>query len=131
MKTEKILKIISLTSYSLIILMGQMIGLPFLFWLIWTSFEFGNSDQIFAVFGLIGFIMMFTKLYKQRISKVLILLLMLTPIVRRLTEVPYEKFNYLAFQIPLLIFITASLILIIKPKKEEKLGTTKYKNNKG
>lgn len=122
MKKEKILKIISLTSYSLIILMGQMIGLPFLFWLIWTSFEFGNSDQIFAVFGLIGFIMMFTKLYKQRILKVLIFILMLTPIIRRLTEVPFEKFNYLTFQIPFLIFITTSLILIFKPKKEEKTG---------
>ena len=122
MKKEKVLKIISLTSYSLIILMGEMIGLPFLFWLIWTSFEFGNSDQIFAVFGLIGFIMMFTKLYKQRILKVLIFLLMLLPIIRRLTEVPFEKFNYLAFQIPLLIFFTTSLILIFKPKKEEKTG---------
>ncbi len=122
MKKEKTLKIISLTSYSLIILMGQMIGLPFLFWLIWTSFEFGNNDQIFAVFGLIGFVMMITKLYKQRILKVLILLLMLTPIIRRLTEVPFEKFNYLTFLIPLLIFITTSLILIFIPKGEEKTG---------
>lgn len=122
MKREKVLKIISLISYSLIILMGEMIGLPFLFWLIWTSFEFGNSDQIFAVFGLIGFVVMFTKLYKQRILKVLIFLLMLLPIVRRLTEVSLEKFNYFGFQIPLLIFITTSLILIFKPKKEEKTG---------
>lgn len=122
MKKEKVLNIISLTSYSLIILMGEMIGLPFLFWLIWTSFEFGNSDQIFAVFGLIGFIMMFTKLYKQRILKALIFILMLTPIVRRLTEVPIEKFNYLTFIIPFLIFITTSLILIFKPKKEGKTG---------
>ena len=122
MKKEKVLKIISLISYSLIILMGEMIGLPFLFWLIWTSFEFGNSDQIFVVFGLIGFIMMFTKLYKQRILKVLTFLLMLMPIVRRLTEFPFEQFNYLAFQIPLLIFITTSLILIFKPKKKEKTG---------
>ncbi|MDY7395245.1 hypothetical protein UMM65_08320 [Aureibaculum sp. 2210JD6-5] len=120
MKKEKVVKIISLISYSLIILMGDMIGLPFLFWLIWTSFEFGNNDQIFAVFGLIGFIMVFTKLYRQRILKVLIFLLMFVPIARRLTEVPFEKFNYLAFQIPLLIFITTSLILIFKPKKEEK-----------
>ncbi len=112
MKKEKILKIISLTSYSLIILMGEMIGLPFLLWLIWTSLEFGNSDQIFAVFGLIGFIMMFTKLYKKRILKALIFILMLIPIVRRLTEVPIKKFNYLAFQIPLLIFITTSIILV-------------------
>ena len=104
--------------------MGEMIGLPFL-WLIWTSFELGNSGRIFAFFGLLGFIMMFTKLYKQRILKVLIFLLMLLPIVRRLTEVPFEKFNYLAFQIPFLIFITTSFILIFKPKKEEKT----YYNN--
>lgn len=122
MKKQKVLKIISLTSYSLIILMGQMIGLPFLFWLIWTSFEFGNSDQISAIFGLIGFILMFTKLYKQRIFKILIFALMITPIVRRLTEVSLEKFNYLAFQIPLLIFIITSLILIFQPIKEEKTG---------
>ena len=102
--------------------MGQMIGLPFLFWLVWTSFEFGNSDQIFAVFGLIGFILVFTKLYRQRIFKILIFVLMITPIVRRLTEVSFEKFNYLAFQIPFLIFIITSLILLFKTKKEEKTG---------
>lgn len=122
MKIERILKAISLTSYSLIILMGQMIGLPFLFWLIWTSFEFGNSDQLFAVLGLIGLVLVFTKYYKRRVLKVLSLVLMLTPIIRRLTEIPLEKFNYLAFQIPLLIFILSSLILIFKPNKEEKTG---------
>lgn len=122
MKTDKTLKIISLTSYSLIILMGQMIGLPFLFWLVWTSFEFGNSDQIFAVFGLIGFILVFTKLYRQRIFKILIFVLMITPIVRRLTEVSFEKFNYLAFQIPLIIFIVTYLILIFKTNNEQKTG---------
>jgi|AntDeeMinimDraft_5_1070356.scaffolds.fasta_scaffold03609_2 hypothetical protein len=125
MTKERILKIISLTSYSLTILMGEMIGLPFLFWLIWTSFEFGNSDQIFAVFGLIGFIMMFTKFYKQRVLKILIFVLMIIPIVRRLTEVPFEKFNYLGFQIPLLIFIITSLILILKTSKGEKTGDNK------
>lgn len=122
MKKEKVLKIISLTSYSLIILMGQMIGLPFLFWLIWTSFEFGNSDQIFAILGLVGFIMMFTNHYKKRIFKILIFVLMITSIVRRLTEVPFEKFNYLAFQIPFSIFIITSLILMFKRQKEEKTG---------
>lgn len=119
---EKALKIISLISYSLIILMGQMIGLPFLFWLIWTSFEFGNSDQIFAIFGLIGLLLIFTKYYKLRIIKILSFVLMLTPIVRRLTEVPLEKFNYLAFQIPLIIFILTYLILIFKPNNEQKTG---------
>lgn len=122
MKKKKVLKIISLTSYSIILLKGEMIGIPFLFWLIWTSFEFGNSDQLFAVFGLIGLIMMFANLYKQRIFKLLTFILMITPIIRRLTEVPIEKFNYLAFLIPLSIFIISSLILIFKRTKEEKNG---------
>lgn len=117
MTQQTILKIVALISYSFIILMGQMIGLPFLFWLIWTSFEFGNPDQIFAVFGLIGFILMCTKLYKQRFLKIILFLLMITPIIRRLTEVPLEKFNYLTFQIPLVIFSITSLILILKPQK--------------
>jgi len=122
---ENKLKIISLTSYSLIILMGQMIGLPFIFWLIFTSFEFGNSDQIFAVLGLIGFVLNFTNYGKQRIGKILSFILMISPIVRRMTEIPIEKFNYLSFQIPLLIFLIVYLIYIIKPNKNKK---TAYNN---
>jgi hypothetical protein len=95
--------------------MGQMIGIPLIIWLFWTSFEFGNKDQIFAIIGLIGLISVFTKYYKNRVLRVLIFGLMLTPIVRRLTEISIEKFNYLAFQIPLLIFIISFLVLIFKP----------------
>ncbi len=116
----KTLKIISLTSYSLIFLMGQMIGLPFIFWLIFTSFEFGNSDQIFAIFGLIGVILNFTKHSKSRLVKILSFVLMLTPIARRITEIPIEKFNYLAFQIPLLIFVITYLIYILKQNENKK-----------
>ncbi|SDT03958.1 hypothetical protein SAMN04489797_3089 [Winogradskyella sediminis] len=116
----KTLKIISLTSYSLIFLMGQMIGLPFIFWLIFTSFEFGNSDQIFAIFGLIGVILNFTKHSKSRLGKILSFVLMLTPIARRMTEIPIEKFNYLAFQIPLLLFVITYLIYILKQNENKK-----------
>ena len=98
--------------------MGQMIGIPFIVWLFWTSFEFGNNDQIFAVFGLIGLVSVFTKYFKNRVLKILIFGLMLTPIVRRLTEIPIDKFNYLAFQIPLIIFITSFMILIFRPNSK-------------
>lgn len=118
----KKIKIISLISYSLIILMGQMIGLPFILWLIFTSFDFGNSDQIFAIFGLIGLIMNFTKYGKPRLGRVLSFILMILPIARRLTEVPIEKFNYLTFQIPLLIFVITYLIYIIKPNRNKKIA---------
>ncbi len=106
--------------------MGQMIGLPFIFWLIFTSFDFGNSDQIFAILGLIGFILNFAKYGKSRIGRILSFILMIAPIVRRLTEIPLEKFNYLTFQIPLLVFVIAYLIYIIKPDRK-KLLTTKPK----
>ncbi len=105
--------------------MGQMIGLPFILWLIFTSFDFGNSDQIFAISGLIGIIINFTKYGKPTLGKILSFVLMILPIVRRMTEIPIEKFNYLTFQIPLLIFVIAYLIYIIKPNRNKK---TAYNN---
>ncbi len=44
---------------SLIILKGQMIGIPFLIWIIFTSFDFGNVEQIFAILGMTGIILKF------------------------------------------------------------------------
>lgn len=110
-------KIIALIAYALIILMGSMIGIPFLMWLFCTSFDFGNIDQPFAIIGLIGFILNFTKYINARNVRVLSFLLMLTPIIRRLTAIDINKFNYVAFTIPLLIFTVSYLIFIIsKPK---------------
>ncbi len=100
--------------------MGQTIGLPLILWLILTSFDFGNSDQIFAISGLIGLIMNFTKYGKLTLGKILSFILMILPIARRQTEIPIEKFNYLTFQIPLLIFVTVYLIYIIKPNRNKK-----------
>ena len=121
----RILKTISLTAYCLIILTGEMIGLPFLLWLIWTSFEFGNVEQVFAILGLTGLILNFTKYGKSRIIQALSFVLMLAPVIKRLTETGIEKFNYLAFQVPLLIFVIVYLILIIRPKRNKK---TAYNN---
>ena len=95
--------------------MGQLIGIPFLLWLIFTGFDFGNTEQVFAIFGLIGIVLNFTKFSKSRLIKAMIFFLMLTPIAKRLTELPFEKFNYLTFQIPFSIFIITYLILILKP----------------
>lgn len=47
----------SIISYLFIILMGQMIGLPFIFWLLFTAFDFWNIEQIFAILGLLGAIL--------------------------------------------------------------------------
>jgi len=117
---ESKLKIISLISYSLIFLMGQMIGLPLIVWLIFTSFDFGNIEQLYAILGLTGIILNFTKYGQSRMIQVLSFILMIAPIIKRLTEAPIEKFNYLTFQIPLIIFVITYLIFIMKTKGNSK-----------
>jgi hypothetical protein len=105
----KTFKIISIVSYLLIILMGQMIGLPFFFWLLFTLFDFGNIDQLFAFLGVLGLTITCKTLSSTRTSRVLLLdiisfMLLASPIVRRLTVVPIKLFNYAAFIIPTIIF---------------------------
>lgn len=116
------IRITSIISYLLIILAGQMIRLPFIVWLIFTFFEFGNIDQFFAILGIIGVILNLTK-WRNKTSIMLIsFAFMLSPIVSRLIQVPIEMFNYLAFQIPLTIFITTYSALIIINMKHNASG---------
>lgn len=109
MKKYKIAKLISIVSYLLIILMGSMIGLPFFLWLLFTVVDFGNIDQLFAFFGVIGLTITFINLNKNRTWKIILIditcfLLLASPLVRRMTAIPIGKFNYLAFIIPTTIF---------------------------
>jgi hypothetical protein len=108
-KQLKIFKIIAIVSYLLIILAGQLIGLPFFYWLLYTLFDFGNIDQLFAFLGVVGLTISFIKLNSTRTFKVLLLdiicfMLLALPIIRRMTAAPIELFNYLAFIIPTTIF---------------------------
>ncbi|CAM3021834.1 hypothetical protein CHFL109739_12990 [Chryseobacterium flavum] len=103
----------SIIFYMFIILMGQMIGLPFIFWLLFTAFDFWNIEQIFAVLGLLGIILNVTR-WKNKVSiTILSFMLMLSPIISRIIQISTEKFNYLAFKIPLFLFIACYLIFII------------------
>jgi hypothetical protein len=122
MKTK--FRIIAIASYSLIILTGQMIGLPLFSWLIFTSFDFGNTDQLFAIFGIIGFAMNLSK-WKNNIPLTIIsFILMLSPVISRLIQVPIETFNYFAFQIPLSLFVITYLIFIVTNILEQKTANT-------
>ena len=103
----------SIISYLLIILKGQMIGVPFIFWLILTSLDFGKIDQLFAILGIVGIILNFTKWQNKVLTTIISFLFMLSPIASRLIQVPLGKFNYLAFQIPLIIFIITYLTFIL------------------
>ena len=111
---------IAIISYLIIILAGEMIGLPFILWLVFTLFNFGNIDQIFALFGILGIGLNLSKWKNKILVTILSFILMLSPLISRLLQVEVEKFNYLAFQIPSTIFIVAYLIFIIINIKEKK-----------
>ncbi|MCS3531600.1 hypothetical protein [Chryseobacterium sp. JUb7] len=115
---KNVFKWISIISYLMIILAGWMSGIPFIIWLIFAAFDFGNIDQLFAIFGLVGIILNLTT-GKTRIDVTIVsFILMLSPVISRLVQVPIEVFNYLAFQIPLTIFIVSYLTYIIINARE-------------
>lgn len=120
---KNLIRTTSIIFYSLIILAGWTSGIPFILWLIFTVFDFGNIDQIFAICGLLGIILNLTKWGTEILVTILSFLLMLSPIISRLVQVPIEMFNYLAFQIPLTIFIITYLTYIIINAKEKLLTT--------
>jgi hypothetical protein len=99
-----------------------MSGIPFILWLIFTVFDFGNIDQLFAIFGLVGVTFNLTKWKTNIIVTIVSFILMLSPIISRLVQVPIEMFDYLSFQIPLTIFIVTYLIYIIINAKEKTAG---------
>ncbi|WP_245168976.1 hypothetical protein [Chryseobacterium sp. RR2-3-20] len=99
-----------------------MIGIPLIFWLIISAFYIGNIDQIFAILALIGIILNFTK-WKNRISiTILSFVFMLSPIISRMVQVPIKMFDYLSFEIPIIIFIITYLTFIILNAKQKNYG---------
>lgn len=119
-RINNISRSISIISYLIIILAGEMIGIPFILWLIFTIFDFGNIDQIFAILGIIGVVLNFSKWKNKILITIISFILMLSPLLSRLLQVGIEKFDYLAFQIPLTIFIVTYIIFIIINIKEIK-----------
>ena len=110
MKQLTAFRLIAIISYLLIILNGQMIGLPFFFWLMFTFFDFGNIDQLFAFLAVVGLTKCFINWNKTRTLRIFFMdivcfLLLASPLVGRMTAIPIEKFNYLAFIIPTILFV--------------------------
>jgi uncharacterized membrane protein len=115
MKYLKIYRIISLVAYCVIILKGQIVGLPFLLWLAFTVFDFGNIDQLFALLAVLGLILTSRNWNKTRTLKILLVdfvcfFLLAVPVMGRLNEVPLSMFNYGAFIIPAAVFVLCYLI---------------------
>ncbi len=73
-------------------------------------FNFGNIDQPFAFLGIVGLVVSFITLNLKRTLKILLLdilcfTLLASPIVKRMTAVPIELFDYRAFIIPATMFV--------------------------
>ncbi len=117
---KNVTRTLSIISYLIIILAGEMIGLPFILWLVFTIFDFGNIDQIFAILGVIGVGLNLSKWKDRILITIISFILMLSPLISRLSQIEIEKFNYLAFQIPFAIFTVTYLIFIIINIKEKK-----------
>ena len=125
MRNYKIAKTISIVSYLMIILMGSMMGVPFFIWLLFTLFDFGNIDQLFAFYGIIGLTISFVIFNSKRklivlLFDVISFILLSSPLVRRMTAIPIVKYNYLAFIIPATIFVLFYLFSLYLSFKDHK-----------
>jgi len=123
LKQQRIFRIIATIAYLLIILNGDMIGLPFFLWLSFTLFDFGNIDQLFAFLAVAGLTINLINANKQRTLKILLLdvmcfLLLAAPVIARLLEAPINLFNYAAFIIPTTVFVLFYLVSLYFACKE-------------
>lgn len=112
----KYIRIFSLVSFSLIMLVGSMSPVPFIFWLGFTFFDFGNIDQLFAFLGISGIVLNLMKFKYDILISFLSIVLMLTAVASRLMYVAPEALNYPAFTIPFYTFISTQVINILKTK---------------
>lgn len=122
LKMERTIRNISLISYLLIMLSGQMISLPFGFWLAFNIFQFGELEQLFAFIGVVGIVLNMIRLKRNLFISITGFVFMLIPLFSRFYEVSFSKFNYLSFQIPFTLFVLTylvSMVLLLINKNEK------------
>ena len=112
------LRIISLISYSIIIIFDQKIGVPLFLWITFHLLNPGSLDQLFAISGFIGIILNGTKWIHKLSGNIISFLLLLVPLISRVIQGPMEQFKYLAFTIPFSVFIINYLIIIANAYKK-------------
>ena len=128
MKYISIFKIIAFTSYLFIFFNGWMISMPMFFYLPASAFDFSEPPQaISSILAIIGFIITLLLFFSSTSKKylfwyVLVFLLLLCPLIQRLTSVPIGLFNYPLFIIPVSVFLISYLLFL--------LSILKSKNNR-
>jgi hypothetical protein len=110
MKLSHIIRGLSMLAYFSIILKGMIIGIPFILFLFFTLFEWGTKTQVAVLFAFIGLISLVAlrkrpKTTRTLLIEIIVFILLLLPILERITSVPISLFNYAAFIIPAISFI--------------------------
>jgi hypothetical protein len=119
------LKTFSIFSYCFIILKGWFIGVPFIFYLFLTLFDFGTYEQLAAVIAFVGLYITAIPFLQNRNTQSMLMesvsfLLLLVPIVQRLISVPIQLFDYGAFKYPLYAFVCSYFLAVFFSSKENK-----------
>jgi hypothetical protein len=108
MKLSSVVKVISIFSYFFIILQGDMTAIPYGFWLILSLFDFSSIGPLFAIMAFSGGVIACRTKRQDKLYMIRILaafLLLLSPLIWRLSVVPLKLFNYTAFIFPLVVFV--------------------------
>jgi 4-hydroxybenzoate polyprenyltransferase len=119
MKISLILRSLSIISYCLIFIRGSMIGFPFIIFLFLALFaSWWTIAQLTALLALIGLFSIAIYVESPKTKRILIIeavifLLLLLPIIERITDVPIALFNYAAFIIPCISFIVLYLLSLL------------------
>jgi hypothetical protein len=118
MKIKSLVKTLSILSYCLIMINGSIVAIPFILYLISASISIFNLDginqSVTSLIGIIGLILIIKNFEEETFKSVFInflgFLILLVPLIERLSSVSIELFNYLSFKIPLILFIVLFFI---------------------
>lgn len=121
---RKIFKFFSILSYCCIMLKGQFMVFPFIWFILFTIYGSEGSQVEFAsIAGLTGLLLLLYLLQFKKTKYILLIelgvfILLCAPLIQRLVSVPIELFNYPLFVIPVISFVTFYFLLLIFGFKE-------------
>ena len=110
MKLSPIFRTLAIISYLFIFLQGMIIAIPFGCMLFVGLFEAEPLTRVFIILAdmalLVLFILSFNKRTKRSLLiELIVYFLLLSPLIRILSIVPIDKFNYLLFIMPVTSFV--------------------------
>ena len=123
MKLSPIFRVLAIISYLFTFLQGMIIAIPFGCMLFVGLFEAEPVTRIFIILADIALLSLFILSFNQRNKRSLFIeliayFLLLSPLVRILSIVPIEKFNYLQFIVPVTSFIVLYPLSVLFSFKE-------------